>query len=231
MPRSAQASNKPGRVALICRVVSLWSLAAFIAAHLRPELVERHGAQHRFSLAEHFKRHPDRALAARIRTLGLKRVKTKASERVVPVHPQLVTLGFLKYVEGRASDDQQAWLFPAVAPDQGRALSAWGKWWSRHLRQTVGIVDADRVFHSFRHGFQDALRRATPDEELRDALSGRSNHKSVGRTYGAKNMLERWGAPILTEAISNISYPGLNLSRVRPVGVQRRTRRVNTTKA
>jgi len=160
-----------------------------------------------------------------------KRVKTKASERVVPVHPQLVTLGFLKYVEGRASDGQQAWLFPAVAPDQGRALSAWGKWWSRYLRQTVGIVDADRVFHSFRHGFQDALRRATPDEELRDALSGRSNHKSVGRTYGAKNMLERWGAPILTEAISNISYPGLDLSRVRPVGVQRRKRRVNTTKA
>src|SRR6266436_3445665 len=33
-----------------------------IAAHLRPELVERHGAQHRYSLAEHFKRHPDRAL-------------------------------------------------------------------------------------------------------------------------------------------------------------------------
>jgi integrase len=122
-----------------------------------------------------------------------KRVKTKTSERVVPVHPQLVKLGFLKYVEGRARDGEQAWLFPAVAPDQGRALSAWGKWWSRYLRQTVGIIDAARVFHSFRHGFQDALRRATADEELRDALAGRSNRNSVSRTYGAKNMLERWG--------------------------------------
>jgi integrase len=153
-----------------------------------------------------------------------KRVKTKASERVVPVHPQLVALGFLKYVEGRARDEEGVWLFPAVAPDQGRALSAWGKWWSRYLRQTVGIGDADRVFHSFRHGFQDALRRATPDEELRDALSGRSNHKSVGRTYGAKNMLERWGAAILTRAISNISYPGLDLSRVKPLRVPTRKR-------
>jgi integrase len=153
-----------------------------------------------------------------------KRVKTKTSERVVPVHPQLVELGFLKFVEDRKRDSDQTWLFPAVAPDQGRALSAWGKWWSRYLRQTVGIVDADRVFHSFRHGFQDALRRATPDEELRDALSGRSNHKSVGRTYGAKNMLERWGAAILTEAISDISYPGLDLSRVRPFTVRKRTR-------
>jgi hypothetical protein len=126
--------------------------------------------------------------------------------------------------EDRKRDGDQTWLFSAVAPDQGRALSAWGKWWSRYLRQTVGIVDADRVFHSFRHGFQDALRRATPDEELRDALSGRSNHKSVGRTYGAKNMLERWGAAILTKAISDISYPGLDLSRVRPFTVRKRTR-------
>jgi integrase len=153
-----------------------------------------------------------------------KRVKTKTSERVVPVHPELVELGFLKFVEDRKRDGDQTWLFSAVAPDQGRALSAWGKWWSRYLRQTVGIVDADRVFHSFRHGFQDALRRATPDEELRDALSGRSNHKSVGRTYGAKNMLERWGAAILTKAISDISYPGLDLSRVRPFTVRKRTR-------
>jgi hypothetical protein len=61
---------------LICRVVSLWSLTAFIATHLGSELVEGHGAEHWYSLAEHLERHPDRALAAlasdpRI-TLGLK---------------------------------------------------------------------------------------------------------------------------------------------------------------
>jgi hypothetical protein len=45
----------------------------------------------------------------------------------------------------------------------------------------VGITDADKVFHSFRHGFQDALRQATPDEELRDALAGRSSGKDAER--------------------------------------------------
>src|SRR3979409_2658365 len=102
--------------------------------------------------------------------------------------------------------------FPLWLPIRVVRLAHGEKWWSRYLRQTVGIVDADRVFHSFRHGFQDALRRATPDEELRDALSGRSNQKSVSRTYGANNMLEGWGAEILTEAVSNISYTGLDLS-------------------
>jgi hypothetical protein len=74
-----------------------------------------------------------------------------------------------------------------------------------------------KVFHSFRHGFQDALRQATPDEELRDALAGRSSGKSVSRRYGAKAMVERWGVKALKAAIDKISYPGLDLSRVRPL--------------
>ena len=59
-----------------------------------------------------------------------KRLKTKVSERVIPVHPQLVKLGFLKYVKERARDGDRAWLFPTVSPDQRRALPAWSKWFS-----------------------------------------------------------------------------------------------------
>jgi integrase len=68
-----------------------------------------------------------------------KRVKTKVSERVIPVHSELVQLGFLEYVAERRRAGEHAWLFPAVAPDQGRALSGWSKWWGRYLRTTVGI--------------------------------------------------------------------------------------------
>ena len=144
-----------------------------------------------------------------------RRLKTRSSERVVPVHPQLIKLGFLKYVETRRKAGDRAWLFPTVAPDQKGALRAWAKWWGRHLRDHVGVRDTNKVFHSFRHGFQDALRQATPDEELRDALAGRSSGKSVSRRYGAKAMVERWGVKALKEAIDKISYPGLDLSRVK----------------
>ncbi|WP_316186334.1 MULTISPECIES: site-specific integrase [unclassified Bradyrhizobium] len=153
-----------------------------------------------------------------------RRLKTKTSERVVPVHPQLVAIGFLKYVAERRKDGEHAWLFPTVAPDQKGALSAWAKWWGRHLRNHVGVKDTNKVFHSFRHGFQDALRQATPDEELRDALAGRSSGKSVSRRYGAKAMFERWGVVALKGAIDKISYPGLDLSRVRPPVSTSRTR-------
>jgi hypothetical protein len=59
-----KASNKRGRVALVCRIVSLRPLTAFIAFHPGAQLVERHGAEHREPLAEHPERHPHGALAA-----------------------------------------------------------------------------------------------------------------------------------------------------------------------
>jgi integrase len=153
-----------------------------------------------------------------------RRLKTQQSERVVPVHPQLVSLGFLKYVAARRKEGERAWLFPTVAPDQKGSLRAWAKWWGRHLRTHVGIVDRNKVYHSFRHGFQDALRQATPDEELRDALAGRSGGKSVSRTYGAKGMLRRWGVKALKNAIDKIEFPGLDVSRVKPFGIVRSRR-------
>lgn len=145
-----------------------------------------------------------------------KRVKTKVSERVIPVHPELVRLGFLEYVDERRRQGEHAWLFPTVAPDQGRALSAWSKWFGRYLRTTVGIKDTDRVFHSFRHGVKDALRRGRVDVEAREALLGHSGStSSVSRGYGASEMLERWGVKVLRDAVSKIEYVGLDLTRVK----------------
>lgn len=167
---------------------------------------------------------------ARDTTAG-KRIKTDAGERVVPVHPQIIQLSFLDYVAQRkAEDGDKAWLFPAVAPDQRGGRKAWAKWWGRYLRTQIGVEDRSLVFHSFRHAFQDGLRRATPDEELRDALAGRSSSgKSVSRQYGAKEMLRRWGVQKLHEVICAVSFPGLDLSRVKPLGVPTRTRGTRRT--
>jgi integrase len=46
-----------------------------------------------------------------------KRLKTKQSARAVPVHPQLMQLGFLEFAEAQAkAHGERAWLFPQVAP-------------------------------------------------------------------------------------------------------------------
>jgi integrase len=146
-----------------------------------------------------------------------RRLKTKSSERVIPIHPQLIELGFLKFVAGRRREGTDAWLFPLVSPEKGCAgVRAWSKWWGRYLRITVGVKDTAKVFHSFRHGVTDALRRGKVDYELREALVGHSQDSTVSGGYGASEMLARWGVETLQEAVSKISYPGLDLSRVRP---------------
>jgi integrase len=111
-----------------------------------------------------------------------------------------------------------------VAPGQRGGVKAWSKWWNRYLRTEVGITDPDKVFHSFRHGFADRARAGGVSEEVRKALMGHSDAHTVAGGYGAKQMLRRWGANLLKEAVEKIIYPGLDLSRVKPMGSAKRTR-------
>lgn len=46
---------------------------------------------------------------------GDKRVKNLASKRIVPVHPNLIKIGFLDYVEGmRSSEQPPVYYFPTL---------------------------------------------------------------------------------------------------------------------
>nr|WP_246820900.1 site-specific integrase [Bradyrhizobium iriomotense] len=149
-----------------------------------------------------------------------KRLKTEASERVVPVHPEVMRLGFMSYVAARGeADGQDAWLFPSVSPDKGRAgIPAWSQWFGRYLR-TAGVTNKAKVFHSFRHTVKDALRRGRADHEAREALIGHAQQGTVSWGYGAPAMLARFTAAGLLDAINRINYPGLDLSRVKPLGL------------
>jgi integrase len=153
-----------------------------------------------------------------------KRLKTKASRRVVPIHKELVRLGFLKFVEDvRKRDGEKAFLFPLVAPDKGRAgVKAWSKWFGRYLR-AQGVTDTAKVFHSFRHGFKDALRQGKVNQEIHDALTGHAQASTVSGGYGAKEMLARFGVKVLRAAVAKVAFPGLDLSQVRPFVVVKRT--------
>jgi integrase len=154
-----------------------------------------------------------------------KHLKTKASQRVIPVHVELVRLEFLKYVEAaRSQNGEKAFLFPLVAPTQGRAgVAAWSKWFGRYLR-AQGVTDTAKVFHSFRHGFKDALRQGKVSQEVHDALTGHAQASTVSGGYGAKEMLVRFGVEVLRTAVAKVAYRGLDLSRVQPFVVAKGTR-------
>ena len=130
-----------------------------------------------------------------------KRVKTRSSRRRIPIHPELVRLGLLTFVMSQREAGVER-LFPELrATSYGSVTAAWSKFWGKHARE-LGATDHRKTFHSFRHGFKDACRRAGLSEEVHDALTGHANG-SVGRGYGL-------GVPlgVLGEAVAKVSYPG-----------------------
>ena len=140
-------------------------------------------------------------------------METRTSRRIVAVHPRLTELGFMSFVGARRSaGGPEAPLFPKLYKGpEGDHAAQWSKWFGRYIRQ---IEVPKAVFHSFRHGFKDALRNVGVSEDINDALMGQAGSSSVGRRYGAKDMVRRFGLERLVEAVEKVSYPGLDLSHV-----------------
>jgi hypothetical protein len=66
----------------------------------------------------------------------------------------------------------------------------------------------------FRHNMKDALRAAGVQEDLNDAITGHAGG-GVGRGYGTKQVLARYGMARVAEAVNKVAYPGLDLSHIR----------------
>ncbi|WP_112485510.1 site-specific integrase [Thiomonas sp. X19] len=114
------------------------------------------------------------------------RVKNTSSIRTVPVHPELLRIGFQHYVDGQRPLGRE-WLFPDLRPDRfGKRSGTWSQWWGRYMRDRAGcnLEDRSLVFHGFRHTFKTICRAARIPEDVHDALTGHSSGQ-VGRRYGS----------------------------------------------
>ncbi|MBJ6752702.1 tyrosine-type recombinase/integrase [Geomonas anaerohicana] len=93
-----------------------------------------------------------------------KKVKTKSSVRAVPIHPDLLTLGFMNYA-CKMKDEGHSRLFPGLKRHSKNGYShELVKWWSRWSRQI--ITDTTKTFHSFRHTVADRLKQNDVDGVL-----------------------------------------------------------------
>lgn len=140
-----------------------------------------------------------------IGTEGERSIKTVSSRRQVPVHPELIRLGVLRYrqsrLEGKRKETESLWPDLQSANETYRS-TGWSKWFNRYLRTKAKITDPSIVFHSFRHSFKRMARDAGLTEELHDALTGHAGSGGVGRGYGGG-----FGLKALGEAIARIEPP------------------------
>lgn len=135
-----------------------------------------------------------------------KSVKNANSTRALPVHPELIRLGFLDHVETQRKARQKK-VFPelkAGSMDLSRAF--------RRFLDGLGVTERGIATHAFRHGFRDRLRAAEVPSDIADALCG-WREKGQGGAYGLG-----YSARILLEHLARVEYRSVDLSRIAAVG-------------
>lgn len=141
----------------------------------------------------------------------VKRVKTAAGHRFVPIHPELKRLGFLDHVATiRATQPARARLFyELTTASTGYISDNFSKWFANFLDK-VGIKDSRKNFHSFRHTFRDGLREAEISQERVRELGGWSSG-STEDDYGSGTR-----PSTLAQEIAKVRYEGLDLTSLLP---------------
>lgn len=108
-----------------------------------------------------------------------RKLKNKSAVRLVPIHPELIRLGLLGYVD-RQRDAGQARIFPNLHPGgaDGRLGHGFTKWFTRY-RRDVEVYEQGRDFHSFRHSATTFLHQGGVADSVVDRLTG---HTTPGET-------------------------------------------------
>lgn len=131
------------------------------------------------------------------------RVKTTAEIRKVPIHSDLVRLGFLDYA-ARHQKPSDAPLLPSLPPRKGKPGGYFSHWFGVY-RRSLGFGKYPD-FHCFRHTVRSQLANAGVSEALIDTLVG---HEVAGST-GAKVYTHRT-PQTLAEAMTLLHYPSLKV--------------------
>ena len=138
---------------------------------------------------------------------GDKSVKTDGSMRVLPVHSQLVALGFLDYHAAMKKAGHSR-LFPlAERNERGQMMADFSRDFPRYLTK-IGLKEGRGLsLYSFRHGVADALRRAGYLDADFGFILGHTGATMTQR-YGQlpQGMLDQ-----RVTLIEAITYPGLKL--------------------
>lgn len=132
-----------------------------------------------------------------------RRLKTDQSERVTPIHPELIRLGIIEYAKYLSSSGE-LYLFPRLTPQvSGKRANKWGEWFGKYRKEICGVDDPRIDFHSFRHTFKDACREAQVPEGLQRQMMGHEA-KDVADGYGSG-----YSRRTVTEAIATVKVLGM----------------------
>jgi integrase len=135
-----------------------------------------------------------------------RQLKNVQSRRSVPLHPELINVGFIDYVEKVAPQPRQQ-IFPELVT--GGTDRKFGYSFSKkfaNYRKAIGLQRPGLDYHSFRHGVTTKLYQADVNEGWIDLLTG---HESGGESR--KRYLKDIPIPLLRDAIARVTFSEVSL--------------------
>ncbi|TAN28265.1 MAG: site-specific integrase [Castellaniella sp.] len=113
-------------------------------------------------------------------------LKTADSFRSVPLHPDLITLGFLTYCD---SLPKGSMLFPKLTKSRNGYGHNVGKGWKNYLDKVVKLSSLAAPIHGLRHTFKTLWREAGLREEVSDWITGHAP-SGIGGEYGVNPLTQ-----------------------------------------
>ncbi|WP_051758741.1 site-specific integrase [Shinella sp. DD12] len=135
-----------------------------------------------------------------------RQLKNKNAIRRVPIHSDLIRMGFLTYIKTLGKGSQP--VFPALKPGGADDKLGHGftKWFT-HYRKAIGVYRKNLDFHSLRHTATTLMHQANVPTLVIDHLTGHSPPGETAR-YTKSSSLQQLATAI--EAIK----PGLSLEHL-----------------
>ena len=138
-----------------------------------------------------------------------KRLKTPGAKRLVPMHPELIRLGFLDLCRLRLKQ-RSVRIFKDIKPAATGYFSDILSPRFRTLRKRVGLDGRGVTFHSLRHNFADVAKNANVPREIRFALGGWKTAQAVGDEYG-----EGYSIQNLLAHLRKVQFIGLDVPEIK----------------
>jgi integrase len=149
----------------------------------------------------------------------LKRLKNVSSRRQVPIHPEILKLGFIEYV-----DTCSGRLFPDEVRNKHGKFDRFQK---RHAnyRKKVGVQPDNAMqlkdFHSFRHTVETRLMNIRATGRARDKfdtgiIDGILGHASKAQSIGQRNYNHSQYIEAKNNALSRLKFDSIDFDEIIP---------------
>ena len=141
---------------------------------------------------------------------GETKVKTESAVRKVPVHPQLIQLGFVDYVS-KLKRSKKERLFWELKEERDGYASKVSRHFNERFLPAVGVWEKyTKVLYCTRHTFINKLYSEKVDENVIRSLIGHEKGFTM-KHYGG----EPFSPERLLEEISKVSYSKINWKRLK----------------